>query len=74
MSRININILNKIKEVNLKYMVNYSYVQLYSDIHSGSDIIHYSDIQSLLIQYPFEYFAISVRVFWSGSDTCSDIG
>ena len=52
-------------------MVNYTYVRLSSDIHSGSDITRSgSDIQSLLIQYPFGYFATSVRisvlVFWIG--------
>ena len=65
-------------------MVNYAYVRLSLDIHSGSDITRSgSDIQSLLIQYPFEYFAtsvwISVRVFrikffGSGSGAASDIG
>ena len=44
-------------------MVNYTYVRLSSDIHSDSDITRSSsDIQSLLIQYPFGYFATSVRI------------
>ena len=41
----------------------YTYVRLPSDIHSDSDITRSgSDIQSLLTQYPFEYFATSVRI------------
>ena len=44
-------------------MVNYTYVRLSSDIYSGSDITRSgSDIQYLLIQYPFGYFATSVRI------------
>ena len=73
MFNININILNKMKDVNKKYKGKYTYVQLSSDIYSGSDIIRSgSDIQSLLSQYRFEYFAIliqiSVQVFriWFG--------
>ena len=37
-SIININTLNKMREVNLKYKVKYTYVWLSSDIHSDSDI------------------------------------
>ena len=44
-------------------MVNYTYVRLSSDIHSGSDITRSgSDIQYLLIQNPFGYFATSIRI------------
>ena len=51
MYNININILNKIKEVNYKYMVKYTYVWLSSDIHSNSDITRSSsDIQFLPTQ------------------------
>ena len=49
MCNININILNKTKDVNKKYKGKYTYVRLFSDIHSGLDIIRSSsDIQSLL--------------------------
>ena len=55
------------RDVNKKYKGKYTYVRLSSDIHSGSDIIRLDwDIQSLLNQYPFGYFAISVRVFRVG--------
>ena len=51
------------RDINQKYKINYTYVRLSSDIHSGSGIIHSgSDIQYLLIQYPFGYFATSVRI------------
>ena len=43
MCRININILNKIREVNYKYRIKYSYIRLSLDIHSVSDITR-SDI------------------------------
>ena len=59
------------KDVNKKYKGKYTYVRLSSDIHSVSDI------KSLINQYPFEYFAISVwnsvQFFRSGSDTSSGI-
>ena len=71
MCNININILNKMRDVNKKYKGKYTYVQSFSDIHSGLDITRLSlDIQSLLNQYPFRHFAIFVRilvwVFWVG--------
>ena len=76
---ISINILNIIREVNYKYRVNYSYVRLSTNIYSDSNITHSgSDIQSLLIQYMFGYFATSVRIsdrfFGSDSDLGSNIG
>ena len=53
-------------------MVNYTYVRLSSDIHSGSDITRSgTDIQSLLIQYPFGF---RFGFFGSDSGVASDIG
>ena len=67
MCNININILNKMRDVNKKYKGKYTYVQLFSDIHSGLDITRLSsDIHSLLNQYSFRHFAISVLVFRVG--------
>ena len=63
MCNININILNKMRDVNKKYKGKYTYVQLFSDIHSGLDITRLSsNIQSLLNQYPFRHFPISVWI------------
>ena len=59
------------RDVNKKYKGKYTNVRLSSDIHSGLDIIRSgSDIQCLLNQYQFGYFAIlariSVRIFHVG--------
>ena len=40
MCNININILNKKRDVNKKYKDKYTYVRLSLYIHSGSDITH----------------------------------
>ena len=57
MCNINLNILNKMRDVNKKYKGKYTYVQLSSDIHSGSDINRLgSDIQSLINLYLFRVF------------------
>ena len=52
-----INILNKMREINLKYKIKYTYIHLFLDIRLGSDI------QSLLTQYSSMYFANSDRIW-----------
>ena len=56
MCNININILNKMRDVNKKYKGKYTYLQLFPDIHSGLDITRSSsDIQSFL-KIPIQAF------------------
>ena len=67
------------RKENNKYKNKYPYVRLSSDIHFGLDITRSGfDIQSLLNQYMFGYFVISVQIsvqiFGSDLDTDSGIG